>query len=60
MNKQSREDLKKVLSITDLGAVQHILGIYVLREDNGSYILNQNTYDNKLLSKFGYDEPKPV
>jgi hypothetical protein len=38
---KSYEDLKLVFSITDLGAVPHILGINVSREDDGSYILNQ-------------------
>ena len=44
----------------DLGVADVILNIKLLREENGGVTLVQSHYVDKVLSRFGYNDCKPV
>jgi hypothetical protein len=58
------EEVKKFLSsnfeIKDLGEVDVILNIKLLREGDGGVILLQSHYVEKVLSHFGFSDYQPA
>ncbi|XP_073507724.1 alpha-1,3-mannosyl-glycoprotein 4-beta-N-acetylglucosaminyltransferase C isoform X1 [Phyllobates terribilis] len=52
--------LKQHLEIKDLGNVKQYLGIQVEREEDGSFLLNQNHMIQDITEKFGLKDAKTV
>lgn len=51
-------DMNKHFTVTSLGNIRHFLGIQV-QQDGKSFTLNQKSYIQKLLLRFGMDQAKP-
>lgn len=59
--KQLKEDLATHFKIQDLGACNYFLGVRVIRDrKQGTLSLLQDTYIDKILSRYGMDTAKPV
>jgi hypothetical protein len=58
--KETKDFLSNNFEMKDLGEVDVILNIELLREGNGGIILVQSHYVEKVLSCFGYSECKPA
>ena len=58
MNEFKREMMQRY-EMTDLGLLQHFLGMGVLQNDKSIFI-HQSKYANSLLEKFGLADCKPV
>jgi hypothetical protein len=54
--KETKEFLSNNFEMKDLGEVDVILNIKLLREGNGGITLVQSHYVEKVLSRFGYSE----
>lgn len=53
-------DIKQCISskfnIKDLGELHYILGIQMMKQDNGAWSMNQFNYTKKILQKCGFNE----
>ena len=58
--KEVKEFLSQSFEIKDLGEADAILNIKLVKESNGGVILTQSHYVEKVLSRFGYSDYKPV
>ena len=58
--KEVKEFLSQSLEMKDLGEADVILNIKLVKESNGGVILTQSHYVEKVLSRFGYCDYKPV
>ncbi|KAJ1518951.1 hypothetical protein ONE63_011439 [Megalurothrips usitatus] len=56
---QLTADLAKMYPIRDLGEATLCLGMNIMRE-NGAYYLDQSTYAEKVLERFGMENTYPV
>jgi hypothetical protein len=54
--KETKDFLSNNFEMKDLGEVDVILNINLLREGNGGITLVQSYYVEKVLSRFGYSE----
>lgn len=50
--------LEKQFKLSSLGDLRHFLGIHV-ENINGHYTLDQRSYIEKLLTRFGFEDAKP-
>ena len=55
-----KDFLSKNFDMKDLGVADVILNIKLLREGNGGVTLMQSHYVEKVLSRFGYSDYKPL
>src|SRR6185503_11050728 len=55
-----KEFLSQNFETKDLGEADVILNIKLVKEINGGVILTQSHYVEKVLSRFGYSDYKPV
>jgi hypothetical protein len=58
--KETKDFLSNNFEMKDLGEVDVILNINLLREGNGGITLVQSYYVEKVLSRFGYSECGPA
>jgi hypothetical protein len=58
--KETKDFLSNNFEMKDLGEVDVILNIKLLREGNGGVTLVQTHYVQKVLSRFGYSECEPA
>jgi hypothetical protein len=58
--KEIKDFLSNNFEMKDLGEVDVILNIKLLRESNGGITLVQSHYVKKVLSLFGYSECEPA
>ena len=58
--KEVKEFLSQNFEMKDLGEADVILNIKLVKEINGGVILTQSHYVEKVLSRFGYSDYKPV
>jgi hypothetical protein len=58
--KETKDFLSNNFEMKDLGEVDVILNINLLREGNGGITLVQSYYVEKVLSRFGYSECDPA
>ena len=56
-----KENLRKLLSIKDLGPVKRCLGIDIIRDrEKGTIVLSQSNYVQDILKKFNMHESKEI
>ena len=58
--KEVKDFLSQSFEMKDLGEADVILNIKLVKESNGGVILTQSHYVEKVLSRFGYSNYKPV
>jgi hypothetical protein len=58
--KETKDFLSNNFEMKDLGEVDVILNIKLLKEGNGGITLVQSHYVEKILSRFGYSECEPA
>ena len=58
--KEVKDFLSQTFVMKDLGEANVILNIKLVKESNGGVILTQSHYMEKVLSRFGYSDYKPV
>jgi hypothetical protein len=60
MIKEIKEFWSQNFEMKDLGEADIILNIKLVRESNGEVTLSQPHYVEKILSRFGYSNYKPI
>ena len=60
MIKEVKDFLSQSFEMKDLGETDVILNIKLVKESNGGVILTQSHYVEKVLSRFAYNDYKPV
>ena len=55
-----KDFLSQSFEMKDLGEADVILNIKLVKESNGGVTLTQSHYVEKVLSRFGYSDYKPV
>ena len=58
--KEVKEFLSQNFEMKDLGEADVILNIKLVKESNGWVTLTQSHYVEKVLSRFGYSDYRPV
>ena len=58
--KEVKDFLSQSFEMKDLGVADVILNIKLVKERNGGVTLTQSHYVEKVLSRFGYSDYKPV
>ena len=58
--KEVKDFLSQSFEMKDLGEADVILNIKLVKESNGGVTLTQYHYVEKVLSRFGYSDYKPV
>ena len=51
-----KDRLKERYELTDMGAIQHVLGMRVKKRDDGTITIDQQLYIEKKLSEFGMSQ----
>jgi hypothetical protein len=59
-SKEVKEFLSQSFEMKDLGEADAILNIKLVREGDGGVVLTQSHYVEKILSRFGYNDCKPL
>ena len=58
--KEVKDFLSQSFEMKDLGEADVILNIKLVKESNGEVTLTQSQYVEKVLSRFGYSDYRPV
>lgn len=52
--------IRNKFDLSDVGAAKWVLGIHVVRQENGNIRLDQSAYAKELVQRFGMEDARPV